>query len=258
MSVTPDPWQGLAATTAARIALGRSGASLPTSAALAFAMAHARARDAVHAALDGAKLHAELGALGLATIDVRSAAGSREAFLVRPDLGRRLEPASAAILGERRSGPVDVALVIADGLSAHAVQNHAAAMVASLLPGFSREGWTLAPVVVAHQGRVALGDEIGEILGARLVLMLIGERPGLSSPDSLGLYLTFAPRLGRHDGERNCISNVRGGGLAYEVAAFKALWLMREALRRGLTGVALKDESDALPADAAATALPTP
>ena len=244
--VSPDLWRHLTAATPARVALGRVGPSLPTAEALAFALAHARARDAVHAGLDGARLRSDLDRLNLNSVDVTSAAGSREAYLVRPDLGRRLAPSSRDALAGHKKAASDIALVVADGLSAHAVNSHAAPLLGALLPAFAREGWSHSDVFIAHQGRVALGDEIGELCEARLVLMLIGERPGLSSPDSLGLYLTFAPRIGRQEGERNCISNIRGGGLSYEVAAFKAVWLIREALSRRLTGVALKDESDAL------------
>jgi ethanolamine ammonia-lyase small subunit len=242
--VSSDIWQYLTKATPARIAQGRVGSSLPTAASLEFALAHARARDAVHAALDGPRLMDELKPLGLESLPVCSAAGSRDAYLVRPDLGRRLAPGSRTTLAGLAATAVDIALIVADGLSARASQTHAPALLAALLPALDREGLSVSPVVIAHQGRVALGDEIGELCKARMALMMIGERPGLSSPDSLGLYLTFGPRIGRHDGERNCISNIRGGGLSYEVAAFKAMWLIRQALARQLTGVALKDESD--------------
>ncbi|QCK88398.1 ethanolamine ammonia-lyase subunit EutC [Phreatobacter aquaticus] len=254
--ISTDSWRNLGVATPARIALGRAGPALPTAAVLEFAMAHARARDAVHAVLDRPRLDADIDALGLACLHVCSAAASRDAYLVRPDLGRRLAPGSHEHLVARLEGPVDIALIVADGLSAHAVQSHAPSMLGHLLPAFAREGWSHSALIVAHQGRVALGDEIGELCKARITVMMIGERPGLSSPDSLGLYLTFSPRIGRHDGERNCISNVRGGGLGYEVAAFKAVWLIREALSRQLTGVALKDESDALLPSRPADVLP--
>jgi ethanolamine ammonia-lyase small subunit len=237
-------WQELAALTPARIGLGRTGSAQTTAETLRFALAHATARDAVHAPFDAERVAGAIAALGPATVLVESAADTRQTYLLRPDLGRRLSAASRDRVAQVAGEPVDLALVVGDGLSSSAVHAHAAATVAALMPHVAREGWSLAPVVVARQARVALADEVGEILGARLVLMLIGERPGLSSPDSVGLYLTHAPRLGRNDGERNCISNVHGAGLSPEIAAFKAAWLMREALARRLTGVALKDESD--------------
>lgn len=237
-------WQELAALTPARIGLGRTGAAQTTAQTLRFALAHATARDAVHTPFDAERVASAIAALGLATLIAESAADNRQTYLLRPDLGRRLASDSHDRIAALAADPVDLALVVGDGLSSSAVHAHACAMVAALLPQIRREGWSLAPVVVARQARVALGDEIGEILGARLVLMLIGERPGLSTPDSLGLYLTHAPRTGRNDGERNCISNIHGAGLSADVAAFKAIWLMREALARRLTGVALKDESD--------------
>jgi len=236
-------WRELASLTPARIGLGRAGSALTTAETLRFALAHARARDSVHAPFVTEALAREIAALGLPVVEVASAAASRQAYLLRPDLGRRLDAASEARLAAGDREPVDVALVIGDGLSSSAVHAHGGAMVAALQPHIAREGWTLAPVVIAHQARVALGDAIGGLLRARLVVVLIGERPGLSSPDSLGLYLTYAPSPGRSDGERNCISNIHGGGLSPGEAAFKAAWLMREALARRLTGVALKDES---------------
>ena len=237
-------WQELAALTPAPIGLGRTGSAQTTVQTLRFALAHAMARDAVHAPFDAERVAGAIAALGPATVLVESAADTRQTYLLRPDLGRRLSAASRDRIAVLAGEPVDLVLVVGDGLSSSAVHAHAAATVAALMPHVAREGWSLAPVVVARQARVALADEVGEILGARLVLMLIGERPGLSTPDSLGLYLTHGPRIGRNDGERNCISNVHGAGLSAEVAAFKAAWLMREALARRLTGVALKDESD--------------
>ncbi|MGA0602993.1 ethanolamine ammonia-lyase subunit EutC [Caulobacter sp. KR2-114] len=224
--------------TLARVGLGRSGASQTTADALAFALAHARARDAVHDALDAEALAEAFAVLGHAVIQVRSAAPDRRGYLLRPDLGRTL--AADAVLDA--AGPFDLAVVAADGLSARAVQAHAAPLLAALAPRL--EGLTLSPVVIAHQARVALGDAIGARLLARAVLVLIGERPGLSSPDSLGAYLTFDPREGRTDAERNCVSNIRPEGLGYEAAAVRLAWLVREALGRRLTGVGLKDESD--------------
>jgi ethanolamine ammonia-lyase small subunit len=189
------------------------------------------ARDAVHLDFDVSSVAARIEALGLATIAVDSAAPDRGAYLRRPDLGRRLSDASRARLDAAGPGAADVVIVVADGLSAAAVHAHAAPLVAALQPHIAAEGWRLADVVLARQGRVALGDEIGERLGARLVVLLVGERPGLSSPDSLGAYLTLAPRVGRTDAERNCVSNIRSAGLSYDEAAFRIAWLAREALR---------------------------
>ncbi|HXZ01299.1 MAG TPA: ethanolamine ammonia-lyase subunit EutC [Stellaceae bacterium] len=241
-----DPWQALRALTPARIALGRTGSSLPTHEVLRLGLAHARARDAVHLPLDVAAVAASLEALGFVTLRLTSAAASREIYLRRPDLGRRLSPASRRSLEKRPPAAVDLAVVVTDGLSAAAIHAHAAPLLAAFLPHSKQAGWTVAPVAVATEGRVALGDEIGALLRARASIVFIGERPGLSSPDSLGIYLTFAPRLGRSDAERNCISNIRAEGLAYAQAAFKLAWLLKEAFRRALTGVALKDESDLL------------
>lgn len=242
--VTPDPWTALRRHTPARIALGRSGSSLPTREVLAFSLAHAQARDAVHAPFEAEAVAEAIQALGLATVIVDSAAPDRASYLRRPDLGRALSEPGRAALGSRARGPCDLAIVVADGLSSSAVHAHAAPLVEALLPAAREAGWRLGPVVVARQARVALGDTVGELLGARLVILLVGERPGLSSPDSLGAYITFAPRLGRTDAERNCVSNIRGEGLSYQAAAFKLAWHAREALRLGLTGVGLKDESD--------------
>jgi len=229
--------------TPARIGLGRAGPALPTAEVLALALAHARARDAVHAALDVTALEEALRARDVVPAVVRSAAPDRATYLARPDLGRRLAPGAAAVLGPLPRAPA-VAVVIADGLSALAAQRHAPPLLAALRAR-APERWGGAPSVVALQARVALGDEIGALLGARLVVVLIGERPGLSSPDSLGAYLTSDPRPGRTDAERNCVSNVRPDGLPYAEAARRIDWLAREALARGGTGVALKDESEA-------------
>jgi ethanolamine ammonia-lyase small subunit len=229
--------------TPARVGLGRSGASLPTEALLGFTLDHARARDAVHAAFDVAGLIASLGALGLDPVQVSSRAPDRRDYLRRPDLGRMLDADSQRRLAERAGAGDDLVLVIADGLSPTAVNLHAAEVTAQLLPLLKQTGVAVGHVVVASGARVALGDEIGAILSARMLLMLIGERPGLSAPDSLGGYLTFAPRIGRTDAERNCISNIHRAGLSYQEAAFKIAWLVREGLVRQVTGVALKDES---------------
>ena len=237
-----DPWAELRRHTPARIALGRAGTSLPTAELLRFAAAHAQARDAVHIALDTGALARDLSALGLAPLTVRSRAGDRESYLRRPDLGRRLDPADAARLQAQARGPTDLALVLGDGLSAVALQQHAAPLLAALLPLLA-PGLTLAPLVIATQARVALADEIGALLQARVVLMLLGERPGLSAPDSLGAYLTHGPQLGCSDAQRNCVSNIRPAGLPIALAARRLAWLLGEAWRRRLSGVALKDDS---------------
>lgn len=241
--VTPDPWQAWRAATPARLALGRAGSGMPTDETLRFGWAHAMARDAIHAALDADALTRSLEEDGWSVLRARSQAPDRATYLRRPDLGRSLDPADAEALRGRPERGCDLCLVVGDGLSSLAIERHARPLLAALraqLPTDLR----IAPVVVATQARVALADEVGEALGARLGAILIGERPGLSSPDSLGIYLTHEPQRGRHDAQRNCISNVRPEGLGYEAAAFKLGWLVREALRRGLTGVQLKDESD--------------
>ena len=229
--------------TPARVALGRAGASLPTTALLEFTLDHARARDAVHAAFDSQALVAALRDLGLEGLDVRSRAGSRGDYLKRPDLGRRLDQASQQALAGKSGGAGQLALVIGDGLSPTAVHAHAIELVRRLVPQLAADQIKVADVAVASGARVALGDEVGAILGARMVVMLIGERPGLSAPDSLGAYLTFAPRIGRTDAERNCVSNIHGAGLSCDEAAYKIAWLIRQGLAREVTGVALKDES---------------
>ena len=245
--VQPDPWQALRRLTPARIALGRVGASLPTQEVLRFGVAHAQAQDAVHRPFDADALAARLDAEGWPVLQLASRAGTREHYLLRPDLGRRLEAASAARLDAiaaeaGRSATPDLVLVAADGLSSLAAERHVPPLLAALRPRLPAD-WRIGPVVVARQARVALGDEIGARLAARLVVVMLGERPGLSSPDSLGLYLTHAPRIGRVDAERNCISNVRPEGLPPAQAAERLAWLLAEAARRGLSGVALKDES---------------
>jgi ethanolamine ammonia-lyase small subunit len=242
MSSSPDPWQALRAHTMARIALGRSGVSLPTAEWLRFAEAHALARDAVHTALDVPALQAALAAEGFDCTAVASAAADRATYLRRPDLGRRLAAASASSLQVQPDA--DVAVVLADGLSARATQQQALPLLRALRPLLQAAGQALSPLVVATQARVALGDEVGERVGARAVLVLIGERPGLSSPDSLGAYLTWAPRVGRSDAERNCVSNIRPEGQPPEQAAARIAWLLGAALRLGATGVVLKDESE--------------
>ncbi len=229
--------------TPARVGLGRAGAGLPTEALLAFTLDHARARDAVHTPFDVNGLIQGLAHLGLQGTDVRSRAGDRKDYLRRPDLGRMLDPDSQHVLASRHSAPCPLAVVVGDGLSPSAVNTHAVALMRDLIPRLESDGIEIGWVAVASGARVALGDEIGAILGARMLLMLIGERPGLSTPDSLGAYLTFGPRIGLTDAERNCVSNIHASGLGYDEAAAKIAWLIREGLARQVTGIALKDES---------------
>lgn len=238
-----DPWANLRSLTRARIALGRAGASLPTNEVLRFAYAHAQARDAVHVPLDTDDLCRSLNQVGFATLPVHSAAPNRSTYLLRPDLGRKLDSASIAALEKFPDKGWDLIVVIGDGLSSVAVRKNAQPVLERLRTSFPSQ-WRFGPVVVANQARVALGDPVGELLQAKMVAVFIGERPGLSSPDSLGIYLTYAPRVGRQDSERNCISNVRPDGLGYDDAARKTIWLVNEGMRLGLTGVNLKDRSD--------------
>jgi ethanolamine ammonia-lyase small subunit len=232
-----DPWRRLRSATPARIGLGRCGHGLPTRALLEFQLAHARARDAVHEPFDPGRIAAELN--DRQTRVVGSCAPDRQTYLQRPDLGRRLKEADAGLL---TPGDYEVAFVVADGLSAPAVHAHAVPMLRAT---FDRIGdWRVAPIVIACQARVALGDAIGALLGVELVAVLIGERPGLSAPDSLGVYVTWNPQPGRQDSERNCISNIRPAtGLTCELAARRLAWLMNAARRQRLTGVGLKDSS---------------
>lgn len=241
-----NPWLELRRLTPARIALGRTGTSLPTRAQLDFQYAHAQARDAVHLPFDHAGLSAQLTERQRESLVLHSAAVDRNSYLQRPDLGRKLSDQSAQALREyvqAHPGGVDLVIVVADGLSALAVHRHTLPFLTRLEEQMSADQWSTAPVVLVEQGRVAIGDEIGQLLGARMVVMLIGERPGLSSPDSLGLYFTYNPKVGLTDAYRNCISNVRLEGLSYGMAAHRLLYLMREACRRQLSGVNLKDEA---------------
>lgn len=248
LPVVSNPWRQLRQFTPARIALGRAGISLPTQPNLEFQLAHARARDAVHHRLAIEPLAAELKRRGQELIVLQSAAPDRALYLQRPDLGRRLATDSRQRLEEftdKAPGGFDAAFVIADGLSAFAVEANAVPLLDAVFAKLWHDTWRVAPLVIVEQGRVAIGDEVGEILQAQMVAILIGERPGLSSPDSLGIYLTFQPKIGRTDAERNCISNVRREGMSYELAAHKLHYLMSEARRRRISGVNLKDESEA-------------
>jgi ethanolamine ammonia-lyase small subunit len=243
----PALWRDLRRFTQARVALGRAGNGMPTAAHLDFQAAHAAARDAVHAPLDGAALAGVLAAAGIDSRAVRSLAPDRQTYLLRPDLGRRLDPAGAAMLPAQ---PGCFALLVCDGLSAVAVQIHAPPLLVRLVPALLARGLTVPPVVIAAQGRVALGDDVGAALAAAAVLVLIGERPGLSAADSMGAYLTWQPRPGRTDAERNCVSNIRPLGLTPNDAAAKLIWLIDRMFTLGLTGVALKDEQPHLSAEA--------
>ncbi len=229
----PARWLDLRRHTPARVALGRVGNAVPTSAHLAFQADHAAARDAVHAALDVERLRRDLAGHGLASQLVRSVCPDRGTYLLRPDLGRRLAPHDLA------PAPGRLAFVVGDGLSAVAVQRHAPALLAAVVPVLEPQ----ASIVIATQARVALGDAIGAALAATAVIVLIGERPGLSAADSLGVYITWAPRLGRSDAERNCLSNIRPAGMPVAEAARRLIWLVGEIRRRGLSGVALKDDT---------------
>jgi len=241
-----NPWLELRRLTPARIALGRTGTSIPTRAQLDFQYAHAQARDAVHLPFDHASLNAQLAERDRECLLLHSAATDRNTYLQRPDLGRKLSDASAQTLRDYAAAHpdgVDLVIVVADGLSALAVHRHTLPFLARLKEQMAGDSWTVAPVVLVEQGRVAVADEIGELLGAKMTVILIGERPGLSSPDSLGLYFTYNPKVGLTDAYRNCISNVRLEGLSYGMAAHRLLYLMREACRRQLSGVNLKDEA---------------
>ena len=244
-----DPWQVLRTLTMARIGLGRAGGSLPTRPLLEFQLAHAQARDAVHHELDTATLAHSLAPFSPEILLLHSAAADRTAFIARPDHGRILDDASRRQLEARAPAvqPYDCAFIVADGLSAHAIERHAAGLLTAVMARLADDDWRLAPLSMVHQGRVAIGDEIGALLQARMTVLLIGERPGLSSPDSLGVYLTYDPLPGRTNAERNCISNIREpGGLSYALAAHKLWHLMRESRERRLSGVDLRENAPAL------------
>ena len=231
----------LRALTPARVGLGRSGVSQRTRDVLHFQMSHAQARDAVHAHLNVTALAKTIAAVTpMEVLWLHSAVADRAEYLQRPDLGRRLNDRSRATLAEHVSAEVDVAIIVADGLSALAVERHAAPLLERLVPRLGN--WRLAPLCLVEQGRVAIGDAIGEMLKARLSVVLIGERPGLSSPDSLGAYVTYDPRVGRTDAERICLSNIRAEGLRYDEAAAQLERVVSEAFERKLTGVAVRGE----------------
>ncbi len=237
-------WSELKQYTAARISLGRAGAGLPTDAYLQFKLSHALAKDAVWLPFDKYKLADEFEAKGLPTLFVESLAGSKEEYLTRPDLGRKLGVTSAMRLEQANLPAADVLLVVADGLSSVAMHNHALPFVEHFLPYMQTLGKTVYPIVIAERSRVALADEVARLLKASVVVILIGERPGLSSPDSMGAYLSWKPSVGCPDSERNCVSNIRPEGLTYDKAAFKLAWLIEQAFDMQRTGIALKDRSD--------------
>jgi ethanolamine ammonia-lyase small subunit len=246
-SAKPDPWTSLQSFTAARIALGRTGVSVPVRESLNFKLAHAFARDAVYSSLAVDPLQNALGIFQLPVYGLHSQARNRPEYLQRPDLGRRLNNTSSDYLKNLSlSSSFDVALILADGLSATAINLHAIPVLKILIPSLQASGISLAPVTIVEQGRVAISDEIGSILHARIAVIFIGERPGLSSPDSMGAYLTYGPAIGLTDASRNCISNIRPEGLPYEAAAQKILYLIRESLRLKLSGVQLKESAGML------------
>lgn len=231
--------------TSARVSLGRAGDAMPTRELLKLQLAHAQARGAVHSALRVDELALELQPSAYEVLSARSAAPDRLTYLRRPDLGRLLSEDSRRLLAEH-AGRFDLVFVIADGLSANAVQIHAAPLMTALLKTLDPADWRVAPIVTVEQGRVAIGDDVGHLLGAALAVVLIGERPGLSSVDSLGIYLTWNPRPGLTDADRNCISNIRCDGLSHELAAHKLHFLVTEARRRKVSGVGLKEDAGLL------------
>jgi ethanolamine ammonia-lyase small subunit len=240
-----DPLISLKEFTAARIAIGRTGTSIPLKESLEFKLAHAHARDAVYSELDIEGLTNDLQAFNLPVLSLHSNAANRHKYLKRPDLGRQLDETSAELLKDHGTG-ADIAIIIADGLSATAVNDNTFSLLKLLIPMFSTEKLRLVPLCLVEQGRVAIGDEIAEGLNAKLSIMLIGERPGLSSADSMGVYLTYNPRPGLTDESRNCISNIRPEGLSYYLAAQKTFYLVQEAFKRKLSGVELKDNAGLL------------
>jgi ethanolamine ammonia-lyase small subunit len=244
--IQTDPWSELNIYTAARIALGRTGTAEPLQSLLAFRLAHANARDAVYAVLDQPGLLQQLQSLQLAAFTLTTQAASRSEYLQYPDRGRRLHAKAIAQLNEFNSTGYDICIVLADGLSATAINSHAIPVLKLLLPLFESARLSVAPICLVQEGRVAIGDECGHFLKAKLVVVLIGERPGLSSPDSLGAYLTYRPAPGLTDESRNCISNIRPEGLNYPVASEKIFFLINESLRLQLSGVGLKDNGDLL------------
>ena len=238
-----DPWSALRALTSARIGLARAGASLATAPLLELRLAENRARDAVHEALDAAQLAVDLAPIAGPALTVASAAEDRRSYLMRPDLGRRVAPGAEALLAPH-AGACDLALIVADGLSARAVQTHAAPVLARLIRALRANSWRIAPVVIVRHGRVAVGDAVAAALGATSVAVLIGERPGLSAPDSMGAYLTWRPGPHTTDADRNCVSNIRPEGIGYAEAGETIARLLGAMRVRGVSGVRLKDETE--------------
>lgn len=258
LPVKPDPWQPLREVTSARIALGRAGASLPTRPWLYFKLAHAQARDAVHNALDVEKLNADLAPLGHETVVAQTAAPDRATYLRRPDLGGRLAESARGGLEQLSAAQVeepDLAIVLSGGLSALALQQNGPPLLRELLPRLKDEDWSIAPLVIAPLARVALQDEIGELLGAKLALILLGERPGLDAADSLGAYLVYEPCAERTNADRNCVSNIRAAGLSAVAAADAIAYLLAGAREQQVSGIALKDDRQILAADEGASRL---
>ncbi|XOB61266.1 ethanolamine ammonia-lyase subunit EutC [Campylobacterota bacterium DY0563] len=252
-NVIENPWAALREYTDARIGLGRAGVSIPTTESLNFQLAHAQAQDAVHLPLDvetvieqleNANLYQEI----FTPILLHSQAVNRTTYLQRPDLGRRLDKKSIETLTKvntLKDEKYDLSIVVVDGLSSLAIKENAAIFIKKLIEELNtdKESWNLAPITIVQQGRVAIGDEVGEILNSKTTIVLIGERPGLSSPDSMGLYLTYNPKVGLTDESRNCISNIRIEGLSYEEGIKKAMYLLKESRRLELSGVNLKDRT---------------
>lgn len=230
--------------TEARIGLKRAGSSLASNEILKFDLDHARARDAVHLPFQPKMLAQELKRLSIASMEIESAAADRMTYLQRPDLGRKLSQASRDKLQAEIKGEFDLCIVVGDGLSSKAIQENAVPFLEVFLPECVRRGWRVSPVHFAQQSRVALADEVGELYRAKIVMMMIGERPGLSAANSMGIYMTYNPKVGRTDAERNCISNIRPGGQSYAQASNLLLRLMEGALLKKLSGVELKDDTE--------------
>ncbi|MDX8129882.1 ethanolamine ammonia-lyase subunit EutC [Methylomonas sp. OY6] len=241
-----DPWISLRQFTQARIAQGRAGCSLPTAALLEFQLAHAAARDAVHQVWDVVTFAEGLESLDLEPLVLATPVASRAQYLQRPDWGRCLALASREHLMARSRPSIDVALIVSNGLSSAALDTHGLPLLSAIVAAYRAAKLRLGPVCLVPNGRVALADEIGGLLNARLAVIIVGERPGLSAADSLGIYLTYAPQVGNTDAERNCISNIRPpAGLSYSAAAAKLVYLSKQALQLGFSGVALKDDMPA-------------
>ncbi len=244
-SIEPDSWEFLRKHTAARIALGHAGVSLPTKELLAFRLAHAQARDAVYSELNKEKISTELSEIGFDYLFVKSSSVSRDEYLKNPNSGKKLDQEFLQKLKQFPSS-YDLCFIIGDGLSAVAVNEHSVAVINLLSLKLKKQNWSIAPIIVSEQTRVALTDEIGNLLNANIVVMLIGERPGLSSPDSMGAYITYHPKPGLTDERRNCVSNIRPDGLSYSFAAEKLFYLLTEMNAKKISGVQLKDRQEGL------------